>query len=91
MMVKITFEFPDESLNQLVSDFCERYGYQDEIEDADGNPIPNPQSRVNFVASKIISDAKAVSYEHQRQKAYRAINEQLSERLSAVSVTVTVE
>lgn len=89
-MAKITFEFPDESLDQLVADFCERYCYQEEIEDADGNKIPNPQSRIDFTASKIISDAKAISYEHQRQKAYRAINEQLSERLSAVSVTVTV-
>lgn len=89
-MAKVTFEFPDDSLDQLVSDFCERYGYQDEIEAEEGGVIPNPQSRVSFAASRIISDAKAVSYEHQRQKAYRAINDSLSSRIASVAVTVTV-
>lgn len=88
-MAKVTFEFPDDSLDQLVSDFCERYGYCEEVQ-IDGETVPNPQSRISFAASRIISDAKAVSYEHQRQKAYRAISEALASRLGAVAVTVTV-
>lgn len=37
----------------MLDDFCEQYGYQEEIEDFEGNLIPNPVSKVKFADERI--------------------------------------
>lgn len=90
-MAKVTFEFHDESLNQIVTDYCEMFGYRSEIENEEGEPIPNPQSPIDFATNRIITDAKRNCSEHQRKKGYALVDAEVNSRLSAVVVSVTVE
>ena len=90
-MAKVTFELPQESLDQIVNDYGQMFGYHDTIEDAEGNPIPNPQSKLEFASNRIIQDVKQNCAQHQREKGYALVDAAVESRLSAVEVTVTVE
>jgi len=90
-MSKVTFEFPAESLSQIVTDYCEMFGYRATVEDDEGNGIPNPQSPTQFATNKIIEHAKAVSREHQRKKGYAMVDAAVNAKVASVDVTVTVE
>ncbi len=39
----------------MLSDFCEQYGYQEEIDDGEGELVPNPISKVEFANERIES------------------------------------
>jgi len=90
-MAKVTFEFPAESLSQVVNDYCEMFGYRETVEDEEGNSIPNPQGKTDFATSRIIQDAKKVSAEHQRKKGYAAVDAAVVAKIGSVAVVVTVE
>lgn len=90
-MAKVTFEMPDESLAEIVSNYSEMFGYRELIPDADGNAVPNPESPVTFTANRIISDAKKNCSEWQRQRGYAQVDAAIADKLAAVNVIVTVE
>ena len=53
MEIKITI--PNNKKDAIIEAFAIQYNYQEELEDANGNMIPNPQSKKVFTANIIKS------------------------------------
>lgn len=43
------FDVPDNDAQEIVMALSDHYNYQTQVNDADGNIIPNPETRVQFI------------------------------------------
>lgn len=46
---------PDAQATAILDDFVAYHGYQATIKDAEGNDIPNPQTKAQFAKAKVVS------------------------------------
>ena len=82
-MAKIEFNIPDGKLSKYVGFLSRNWGYQDEVPDPEneGEKIPNPQSKGDFVKEHIADWIKAVlkariKYEAEATAGETAITEE---------------
>lgn len=75
--LSLSITVPDAARDAIIDDFCLHHGYKAQIEDAEGNLIPNPQTKAQFMKSKVIG------FIRESVKAERVKRESESARLSA--------
>jgi len=72
----------DNSLAVEVRDaFCQQYNYQETIQDTNGNPIPNPESKADFAMRHI------KTYIREVHKAYKANTAADTARKAAITAS----
>jgi hypothetical protein len=83
MMADITITIADDKLQERIEDFALVHNYQDQIEDDEGNFIPNPQSKAQFAKMciknyiKKISEQATITRQKELQKvAVETINQE---------------
>lgn len=47
--INMSFTVPDDKRDEMIRLFCAHHGYQAQIEDGEGNIIPNPQTKLQFI------------------------------------------
>jgi hypothetical protein len=57
-MAQIVITIPDDKVQQVLDILCKIFGYNVEILNDDGDSIPNPQTKSQFVKSIIIDFIK---------------------------------
>lgn len=53
--IQFTITIPDAVKDSWIDDFNLHHGYKAQIEDAEGNLIPNPQTKAQFMKAKVIA------------------------------------
>ena len=53
-MTTITLTIPDAQITRVVDAFATAYGYQANIPNPDGAPLPNPETRPQFMRRQIM-------------------------------------
>ena len=77
-MATITITIPNPVANRVIDSVCERYGYEDTIED-DGNRIPNPISKAQFAKQQLIAWVKdCVTYKEGNEAGNKARQEAIA-------------
>lgn len=71
-MAKLTITIPDEIAPRALDALCEAWSYPEEVPDKDGNPVPNPQSRVSFVEERIKKYLRNIVTQQEIAKASEA-------------------
>lgn len=64
-MATMTLTVPDPIVQDVVDAFADAYGYQAEIDDGEGNQIPNPETDIQFAKRMIREYVKNVYKGHQ--------------------------
>lgn len=59
-MAQFTITVPADKVATLLDGFKVKFGYEDTIEDSEGNPIPNPESLSDFSLRKIKELLKSI-------------------------------
>lgn len=54
-IIQLTITVPDAAKDAIIDDFCFHHGYKVQLEDAEGNLIPNPQTKPQFMKAKVIA------------------------------------
>lgn len=60
-----------ESSERVVAAFCARFGYNDTVDDENGDDIPNPVSREEFAHDRICRWITSQVVKHESQSAIR--------------------
>ena len=59
-MAQITISINDNDVSRVLDAFETKFGYQSQVPDGDGNPIPNPESRVQFAKRMLAVEIKRI-------------------------------
>ena len=70
--MEITITIDDQVATRVVDAFTVSYGYQDTIDDGEGNQIPNPQTRNAFTKAQVMKYIKEVVKGHEAKAAAEA-------------------
>lgn len=53
-MATVSITIPDGELNRITEAFAGYYGYQETVPDPPGDPIPNPETKAQFLRARVI-------------------------------------
>jgi len=64
-MVKLEFNIPADKKDRIIDGYCGHYGYQETVTDGEGQEIPNPETKQQFVKRNMVKALKdpVITYE----------------------------
>ena len=83
----ITLNIPDAALPRIIDAFCTEYNYIPQMTNAEGEVIPNPQTRAQFTKAKIIEHIKAVVKDQEGRVAAEAARQTKETEVNTISIT----
>lgn len=84
MDIKVTI--PDKHEVRVLKGFCYHHGYPDVVADADGNPIPNPETRRQFAKRKLAQIIMAGFSAWEAEEAARIARDEALENANTIIV-----
>ena len=82
-MAVISIDIPNAALNRVT----DAYGYIAQMTNAEGEVIPNPQTRAQFTKAKIIEHIKAVVKDQEVRVAAEAARQTKETEVNTISIT----
>ena len=82
-MAVISIDIPNAALNRVT----DAYGYIAQMTNAEGEVIPNPQTRAQFTKAKIIEHIKAVVKDQEGRVAAEAARQTKETEVNTISIT----
>ena len=79
----ISIDIPNAALNRVT----DAYGYIAQMTNAEGEVIPNPQTRAQFTKAKIIEHIKAVVKDQEGRVAAEAARQTKETEVNTISIT----
>jgi len=86
-MAQIVITIPDEKVQEALLRVSTSMGYADNILDENGNSIPNPQTRAQFVKSEIIRHLKRLAKNAIQAEAEQGLSTQADTDTDALGIS----
>lgn len=81
-MASFTINYPDELAQRILDEFCEHHGYKSQVLDSNDNPVPNPETKPQFLKRMVKEYIKA---------SWRANEVRKAQRLAAATAIADVD
>lgn len=76
--VKYEIEIDQDVFDQICEAFAASYSYQETVKDEEGNDVPNPYSKIDFLRKQTAKYWQDVTVGYLRQQAWENMQSQLT-------------